>query len=246
MAEARLLQIDYSEKTFRRILNRYLTRISGVKGLYLTDANLKLRQEFAEDFLSNPARLSHVLFSDEKLVTLSSPGPTVSWKLPNRTSPRTPTPRFTRKFMIWGCISLSGVFDVVKVPYGSDGTTTASTYIELLEDVVRPLLVAHPELEFQQDNARCHVAAGPMAYLQLIGKKPMVWPPHSPDFSPVEMVWARMTGLIGSHLSTHPHPETLITQAFENIAKSPRMLNRIWMEVAENIKFAAENGGRQR
>jgi hypothetical protein len=92
--------------------------------------------------------------------------------------------------MMSGCIALDGTFTIAKVPYGSDGAVTACTYVELLEEVVLPLLQQHPGLIFQQDNARSHIAAGPMALLAQEGQMPIEWPPNSPDFSPIgSMLW---------------------------------------------------------
>jgi hypothetical protein len=96
MAEARLGNINYCEKTHRRILNKYLIRVAAVNGLTLSTENLRARQEFATRIMTEPSLMSWILFSDEKLVKLYPEGPRVAWKFPGRVSKRKTSPRSLR------------------------------------------------------------------------------------------------------------------------------------------------------
>ena len=57
--------------------------------------------------------------------------------------------------MFWGCFSKLGLGPLVAL----EGTLTAKTYVELLQDTVLPELatVGRP-MVFMQDNAPCHKA----------------------------------------------------------------------------------------
>jgi transposase len=62
--------------------------------------------------------------------------------------------------------------------------------------------------EFQQDNARPHVARICMAYLNQENINTMDWPSKSPDLSPIENLWDEL----GRRVNQRPHPPQNVVQ----------------------------------
>ena len=107
-----------------------------------------------------------------------------------------PTKKWQRRVMVWGAVGLQGQHRFYIVPSGADGTVDASVYLNVILRGVLPLLDENPGTMFQQDNARSHIAAGPIRILRATGSLLEPWPANSPDMSPVEFVWARMLGIL--------------------------------------------------
>ena len=243
-ASCRTSGLTYSEKTLRRILNRYLFRCYTVRGLCLTPRNLQLRQQFASNVLKDPARFAQVLFTDEKLFVIGQKCPQVAWKTATSHRNRVPFKRFGgTRVMVWGCMSLSGIGTILRVPYASDGTVTAEVYARLLQDVAIPLAQQNG-LIFQHDNARCHTACGPASLLAQSVRVYGPWPPNSPDFSPVEQVWARMQGYLDD-LMNENIPFGMIQLAFDTVRQNSSLRTEMWLESVRNITYSAHHGGRQ-
>jgi len=60
-------------------------------------------------------------------------------------------------------------------------------------------------LLFQQDNARIHTSKETMDGIKELGWHVFPWPALSPDFSPIEFIWARMA----SELDEYWRPQTV-------------------------------------
>ena len=99
--------------------------------------------------------------------------------------------------MIWGYFIGDRLGPIVFI----DGTVNKEVYIGMLEEYFLPFLNAIyiDELtprEFQQDNARSHVAKitrdwfNPLA--EKYNLKLMQWLPNSPDMNPIEYLWERL------------------------------------------------------
>ena len=91
--------------------------------------------------------------------------------------------------MLWGCMSFYDFGPLVPI----EGHIRGPEYLQLLKDHVKPEMDESAffgrELIFQQDNAKPHKAAAVMEYLQDWGYEVIVWPPQSPDLSPIENIW---------------------------------------------------------
>ena len=90
--------------------------------------------------------------------------------------------------MVWG-----GILHGVKSPLiVVSGNLTAVRYRdEILRPVAVPL-VQQQHMTFQPDNACPHVARVCQDFRANNNIVPLVWPPYSPDLSPIEHLWDKL------------------------------------------------------
>ena len=198
-------------------VHRYLRTCLGLKPLKpqlqpkLSPEQKRRRLEFAKehsDWTIDDWR--RVIFSDESPYELHHP--------PNRQNDRvwahnpsevvpTETVKHPTKVLVWGAMSFQGLSDLHVIPRGQ--TVTATYYRDnILETTLRSALrrtreygpptavKLHPDMSkviFQQDGAPAHTAATSQEWceehLPDFWQKE-VWPPNSPDLSPIENLWA--------------------------------------------------------
>ncbi|GFU42515.1 transposable element Tcb2 transposase [Trichonephila clavipes] len=76
-------------------------------------------------------------------------------------------------------------------------TMTAQRYVhDILQPHVLLLMQRHPGANFQQDNARPHIARVSQNSLRTVTLLP--WPAQSPDFSPIKpgIIWDGELGIL--------------------------------------------------
>ena len=197
-------------------VHRYLRTCLGLKPLKsqlqpkLSPEQRRRRLEFAKQHSSwTIDDWRRVIFSDESPYQLHHP--------PNRQNDRvwahgssdvvpTETVKHPTKVIVWGAMSFRGLSDLHVVPRGQ--TVTASYYQDnILETALKsalsrtrengpPTRALHPDMSkviFQQDGAPVHTAGTSQQWceehLSDFWRKE-VWPPNSPDLSPIENLWA--------------------------------------------------------
>ena len=140
---------------------------------------------------------SRVVFTDEKIFEASDMGtkPRVTRKRGERSSKACvrPTPKRGLKVHVWGAIMRGAMGPIRQV----QGNLNAQKYQDDIIFDVDDLCnfdPAHPKKAriFQQDGAPPHRAKCTLHFLQEKRVTTLPWPGNSPDFNPIEHVWAHM------------------------------------------------------
>jgi len=163
-----ILNIDISEQTIRRRLQEAgIRKWRAVKRPLLTKAHAYERRKWAREHLHwTVDDWQRVFFTDECSVERDS-DPLVSWVFRRQTKEEKYAPKNIRQrrkqdgisVMVWGCFISDKLGPIVFI----DGTIKKEVYIGMLEEYFLPFLNAiyaddPTPHEFQQDNARPHVA----------------------------------------------------------------------------------------
>jgi transposase len=100
--------------------------------------------------------------------------------------------------MIWGAINLLdgklklGLMERDTESFG--GGYTAGSYIKILDENLLPAY--YSGYQYQQDNARIHIAKKTQEYLESHGIWTIVWPAYSLDLNLIEHVWAKLKEIL--------------------------------------------------
>jgi transposase len=122
----------------------------------------------------------------------------------------------------WGCISFHATGPLVEF----DGWVNAQSYFEvILEGYVVPELRQNANLVFQQDNAKPHKAPFIMEWFSRKRIELVVWPPQSPDLSPIEVIWNIMKMKLKS-MKPRPRSKKEISAA----------MHKIWTEIDDTVR----------
>lgn len=117
------------------------------------------------------------------------------------------------RVMVWGCIigGRKGPLIVLEYPGGKGGGMNTKRYCEqvlegVLLDFYKDMTRARGPIQFQQDNASCHVSKRTKEWLSDHDVSLLYHPPNSPDLSPIEPVWHELKKIIRAL----PHPPTSV------------------------------------
>ena len=128
--------------------------------IILSDDQKTRKVEVVKGWLNSKIDMDKVIFSDECKFTLDGNEAPKTWvkKITHRKRKR---PFRGGSFMVWGCMSRSGI-----LPRKIEGTLTTVKYCALLEDDILPILNAQFEnFWLQQDNARPHTSKSAKVFL---------------------------------------------------------------------------------
>lgn len=230
----------------------------------LNEDDFDRRQEFCElmveRLINNPNYLFNICFSDECSFFLNSTVNRHNCRYWSDANPRifhevhTQTPQ---KLNVW-----AGIFgDRLIGPIFLDGNLTGEMYLNLIENIVHPLLVdivenddrySADELTFQQDGAPPHFARPVTDFLnatfpgQWIGRRgPTEWPARSPDLTPLDFfLWGHLKSKI---YSTEPESLEDLRQRIVNECRqiTPEHLQNVRNRFEQNLYYCMEANGAQ-
>lgn len=80
--------------------------------------------------------------------------------------------------------------DGLTAPLVLDGPLNGPAFVAYVEQFLAPTL--HPGDSVVMDNLACHKVAGVRAAIEAVGARVLYLPPYSPDFNPIEQVFAQL------------------------------------------------------
>lgn len=160
----------------------------------VSEVNRKRRLNFAKEYIQKvKSWWNDVIFDDESLYKVfGSNGRKMVWRRPNQELQKInlqPTGKYGGAgVMVWGCVSASGVGELVFI----DGIMDKHKYLQLLKDNLRKSAEKLGVLEtfkFYQDNDPKHMAYEVRSWLLYNCPKVIQTPPRSPDLNSIENLW---------------------------------------------------------
>jgi hypothetical protein len=177
------------------------------------------RVQFCQEQLNDVANLP-IIFTDESTVTqdLNLGG---IWRQKGEFVPEGlyEAEAHPCSVMVWGAIGLGWRSELIRCPK----SVNATSYMQMLADhqIFFQLIQKYHGMRsfvWQQDNAPAH---GPPK--EVIAERFLCldWPPHSPDLSPIEMVWAIIKRMLAGRWFAGPDQlYEAIEQAWRSIDQS--------------------------
>lgn len=251
--------------TIRRILKQHKFHPYKIHLVHeLNEDDFDRRQQFCEVMTeridADANFLFNICFSDECTFFLNSTVNRHNCRFWSDVNPRIFHEVHTQhplKLNVW-----AGIFgDRMIGPIFLDGNLTGERYLEVLEDLVQPLLLDIVEnddryledhLTFQQDGAPPHYALAVREYLDRvfpghwIGRRgALEWPARSPDLSPLDFfLWGHLKSKI---YATEPGSlEELRRRIVEECRQiTPQILQNVRERFEQNLYHCMEVGGAQ-
>lgn len=221
-------QVRLSTDTIRRRLKAAgLKAYRPYRGIVLTPGHRRARLQWARRHQRTTlAQWNNILVTDEcRFLLQKVDGRERVWRRQGERCASaciSETDRFGggASLMVWGGITGSHRTELVII----QGNLTGARYRdEILGPHVLPFMRQHPQItKLQQDNARPHSARICNDFLQQNGVEILEWPSKSPDFSPIENVWA----ILKDRVRKMDNPPTTIAALTE-------VLRREWQAIPQ-------------
>ena len=207
--------------------------------------------------------LSQVIFSDEKIFRVRPGGHVRCW-VPNGESKfkarySIPSVQKPESILIWAAMRGDGRLCVRRCPC----TLTAESYQAILQSALQFLRrrhatgqcpiasksryfpCSHPPCQFQQDGAPAHCAKSTRLWMQkkkVVQFNAGVWPPVSPDLSPIEHVWPiALRHLNRAVFSGKDQLWSALQQAFAQI--TPAEIAALYQSMPQRLAAVVAAGG---
>ena len=244
---AKKLGKSVSPSTIRRELIRnefHHERLAPIE--CLRAENREKRLEFARVHLRwSEDQWQRVIFTDEKKWNLVGNDAYVSAWVNNHTTYRREEVKMLRgSLMTWAAISATKGLVLVRINAKIDGATYCEMLAKDFFDNVN--LILPPNLIFQQDNATPHVCRLTKVFLENRNVEVLLWPPQSPDLSPIEDVWGIMSEKVYKNGRTYQNVEELwraVVAAFYGIPR--QTFQKLYQSMYTRLIKVLESGGKR-
>lgn len=164
-------------------------------GQMVKEQNKLKRVQFAREVITNNDKFNNVIFTDECSVQLHD-NKIVVYREKDSVAPVLPKPKHPLKVHVWAGISRRGTTRILIF----EDIMDANFYIHtiLTTGLIPFINRVYPDSHrLQQDNDPKHTANATKEFFMLQNINWWnVWPSESPDFNPIEMVWAMMKSRI--------------------------------------------------
>ena len=242
--------LECSVRTVQRTMSNIGFKYKKIKKeLPLSSAHRKNRMEFAKRMLKlSTSPWQRTVFTDEKRFCKDGPDSEFSCmeseqeNFPNRIK------RQNRGggIMVWGAITASGHFKLVKV----DGRLNGQKYSDLIIQDIKPWMdeiFNGQEYFFLQDNAAVHKSRLVIEKFKAANINLIDWPSRSPDLNPIENYWKQLSDIVyeqGAYDSDVDLWKSIEKSAQILAERSPNYLNKICNSMNERLLKVLENNGK--
>jgi hypothetical protein len=186
------------------------------------------------------ATFYNVMFSDEKLFVLKHTGNIIWKERGEEISPRE-IRDYKTSVMVWGCVWYDGRTEIVF----TNGNINSQGYTNILAKHIVPLIPPDGSYIFQHDNAPIHSSIHTSKFLFDFGVPTIEhWPPYSPDFNPIERVWAWMTQFVKRRYPTNRRTlKDAIRLAWQEIPQSVSLIQGYINGLPRRLDKVYRHGG---
>eukprot|EP00697_Spironema_sp_BW2_P015468 gnl/Spiro4/6331_TR3259_c0_g1_i1.p1 gnl/Spiro4/6331_TR3259_c0_g1~~gnl/Spiro4/6331_TR3259_c0_g1_i1.p1 ORF type:complete len:232 (-),score=53.65 gnl/Spiro4/6331_TR3259_c0_g1_i1:111-806(-) len=201
-------------KVVARSVRRYRAKVLLWRGVRITTKPLlsvksrAARLAFALTILRHDLDVRRVLWTDEKIFKLrrvNGKGRVYIKDINDCARFRSCTTKDTSKVHVWGGIHHHFATPLIII----NGTMNANIYMEMLYKhifpYVRTMVARGHDVVFQQDGSAVHRAHAVILWFKAMKSwlRTVAWPAQSPDLTPIEKIWARMTDLVSAKRPTN-------------------------------------------
>ena len=195
-------EFETSGSTVRRDLKAlgYVNKVCP-KGPKRKAGDEEYRVSRCKEYLKMPvSKLLRIAFSDEKWFDTNDHGTRTVWCRPEDEPPRRVQCTWAPRVRVWGCVWKGGRV-LVRLP---PGRLTGATYkrhcLFALFAHLKAKGIPVDEVILQYDGDTTHGTEECLHYLKTKGIEILpLWPPRSPDLSPIENLWGIIQKRVDSH-----------------------------------------------
>ncbi|KAL4467928.1 hypothetical protein ABPG72_022842 [Tetrahymena utriculariae] len=214
------------------------------KTIGLTEEHCQQRLQFANSVQRWTKKWFSVIFSDE--CQLSIEPNNVYYYTSDQSNITNDLKKiktnFPLKVHVWGVVSYEKPLFLKRI----EGNLNSDGYIQILKEFIEQNQQFKNDYLFQQDNAAIHTAKKVSEFLENEKIELLIWPPKSPDISPIENVWGVLKNLLWKQRESINNQNDLFTQAqtlFFNSEIIQKTITNSYQKLQNRIKQIIKEEG---